>query len=221
VNTFDLVIFDCDGVLVDSERITNLVFAEMLDEIGLHFSLDEMFDRFVGHSMATCLDIITVLRGSPPPRAFVEEYRDRTARALRDQLVAVEGIRETLEMLPIPYCVASSGDHDKMRMTLGITELLDLFEGRLFSVTEVRRGKPFPDIYTYAAERNGVDPFRCAVVEDSPLGVKAGVAAGMTVFGYSKLMKAERLAAAGASVTFDDMRELSSLLFPMLDARAD
>jgi beta-phosphoglucomutase-like phosphatase (HAD superfamily) len=97
--------------LVDSERTTNLVFAEMLDDIGLHFSLHEMF----GHSMATCLDIITALRGSPPPTLFLEEYRDRTARALRDRLVAVEGIREAVEMLPIPYCVASSGDHDKIK----------------------------------------------------------------------------------------------------------
>lgn len=210
---FDLVIFDCDGVLVDSERITNLVFAEMLGEIGLHFSLDEMFERFVGHSMSTCLDLIENLRGAPIPEGFVEHYQERSASALLEQLVAVEGIFDVIEMLPVPYCVASSGDHEKMRTTLGITNLLSLFEGKLFSVTEVPRGKPFPDVYLYAAERNGVDPRRCAVVEDSPIGVEAGAAAGMTIFGYSKLMSAKRLRSAGASATFDDMRDLLKLVF--------
>jgi HAD superfamily hydrolase (TIGR01509 family) len=214
MRNFDLVIFDCDGVLVDSELITNRVFSQMLGEIGLHFTLDEMFERFVGRSMATCLDIISALRGAPVPADFVDTCRERTARALQDRLIAVDGIREAVEVLPIPYCVASSGDHDKMRMTLGVTRLLDLFEGKLFSATQVPRGKPFPDVYLYAAERNGVDPRRCAVVEDSPIGVEAGVAAGMTVFGYAKLMKADRLAAAGASVIFDDMRVLPQLLFP-------
>jgi HAD superfamily hydrolase (TIGR01509 family) len=212
--SFDLVIFDCDGVLVDSERITNLVFAEMLAEIGLHFSLEEMFDRFVGRSMPACLERIATLRGAPPPDGFAERYRQRSAVALRDGLVAVDGIEDVIGMLPVPYCVASSGDHDKMRTTLGITGLLPLFDGKLFSVTEVARGKPFPDVYLHAAERSGVDPAHCAVVEDSPIGVAAGVAAGMTVFGYAKLMKPERLREAGASAIFDDMRDFPRLAFP-------
>jgi HAD superfamily hydrolase (TIGR01509 family) len=209
---FDLVIFDCDGVLVDSERITNGVFAEMLGEIGLRVTLDEMFERFLGLSMAACLNIITTLRGSPVPEGFVEEYRERTTRALRERLVPIEGARQAVEMLAAPYCVASSGSHDKMRTTLGITDLLDIFEGKLFSATEVSRGKPFPDVYLHAAECMGANPRRCAVVEDSPVGVEAGFAAGMTVFGYSKRMTGERLSAAGASVTFDDMRKLPHLL---------
>jgi HAD superfamily hydrolase (TIGR01509 family) len=217
MDAFDLVIFDCDGVLVDSELIANRVFSEMLGEIGLHFSLDETFERFMGRSMATCLDMVAKLRGSSVPTTFAEEYRVRTARAFQGQLVAIQGAREAVLALPIPYCVASSGDHEKMRMTLGATELLDLFDGKLFSVTEVARGKPFADIYTYAAKRIGVDPQRCAVVEDSPVGVEAGVAAGMTVFGYSKLTSAERLTASGAAVVFDDMRALPCLLFPNLE----
>jgi HAD superfamily hydrolase (TIGR01509 family) len=178
-----LVIFDCDGVLVDSERVTNRVFAEMLNELGLPVTLDDLFERFVGHSMAQCLTLITEMLGHPPPASFAEEYRARTRAALAAELVATPGVEEALDRIQLPYCVASSGDHDKMRMTLSITGLWPRFAGRLFSVTEVPRGKPFPDVFLLAAARFGVHPSACVVVEDTPIGVSAGGAAGMTVFG--------------------------------------
>jgi len=208
----ELVIFDCDGVLVDSERVTNRVFAEMLNELGLSVTLDDMFARFVGHSMTQCLELIADMLGHSPPPNFVEEYQKRTRTALEAELRATPGVEEALDRIRLPYCVASSGDHEKMRTTLGITGLWPRFEGRLFSVTEVARGKPHPDVFLLAAERLGVNPSACVVVEDTPVGVTAGVAAGMTVFGYAALTPAHRLLDAGTQVTFNHMRELPTLL---------
>ncbi len=207
-----LAIFDCDGVLVDSERITNRVFARMLNELGLSVTPDDIFAHFVGHSMADCLALIARMLGKPPPSTFADEYRARTQVALDAELRAVAGIEEALDAIELPYCVASSGDHLKMRTTLGITGLLPRFEGRMFSVTEVRRGKPFPDVFLLAAERLGVASAECAVIEDTPVGVRAGVAAGMRVLGYAASTPGRHLTEAGAHIVFDDMRRLPALL---------
>jgi HAD superfamily hydrolase (TIGR01509 family) len=131
---------------------------------------------------------------------------------LREQVQPVAGIREVLESLTSPFCIASSGGHDKMRITLGATKLMPFFEGRLFSATEVPRGKPAPDIFLFAAERMGASPSRTVVIEDSVNGVLAGCAAGMTVFGFVDLTPAAKLVEAGASRTFVTMRELPALL---------
>jgi HAD superfamily hydrolase (TIGR01509 family) len=207
-----LVIFDCDGVLVDSERITNQVFAQMLNEMGIPVTLEYMFEHFVGRSMNQCLALISELVGHEPPDNFLEQYRCRTKAALESSLKAVSGIEAALNELKLAYCVASSGDHDKMRTTLGIVGLLPRFEGKLFSVTEVERGKPAPDVFLYAASKSNVDPSACIVVEDTPTGVSAGIAAGMTVYGYSALTPAARLLGAGAHRVFDNMLELPSLI---------
>jgi HAD superfamily hydrolase (TIGR01509 family) len=209
---FDLVIFDCDGVLVDSERITNQVFAEMLNEIGLPVTLEDMFEKFVGRSMSQCLELIAEMLGTQPPEDFVENYKKRTTSALLSKLTAVPGIESALDKIRLPYCVASSGDHDKMRTTLGITKLLPRFEGKLYSVTEVKKGKPHPDVFLYAAQKHAVEPSSCVVIEDTPTGVKAGIAAGMTVYGYAALTPASRLLEAGAHGTFADMALLPSLI---------
>jgi len=208
---FDLIIFDCDGVLVDSERIANQVFAKILnEECGLSLDLADMFDTFVGHSCAQCMQIIESMTGTRPPSGLEKRYKNDINLALHESITAVEGIEIALSEITIPCCVASSGSYDKMRITLGKTGLLDRFEGKLFSTADVARGKPFPDIYRHAAEKMGYrDPSRCLVIEDSPIGVKGGVAAGMIVFGYSELMKAEKLLGAGAHRTFNDMGVLS------------
>jgi len=210
--SLQLVIFDCDGVLVDSERIANRIFAAMLNELGLAVTLEDMFEKFVGHSMRQCVEMIEQMLGRPVPANFVDELQSRTRVALEAELKATPGIEEALDSIRVPFCVASSGDHRKMRTTLGITGLLPRFEGRLFSVTEVARGKPFPDVFLLAAGRLGVDPAACAVVEDTPIGVSAGVAAGMRVFGYAASTPAQRLTKAGAHVIFDHMRQLPALL---------
>lgn len=209
---YQLVIFDCDGVLVDSEPIANRVFADMLRELGVSVTMEYMFEHFVGYSMVHCLGIVRELLGHEPPADFAARCRERTAQALAQELQPVEGIAGVLDALRIPACVASSGDHDKMRTTLGLTGLLRRFEGRLFSVTQVAHGKPAPDIFLYAAEQMAVAPEQVAVVEDTPVGVTAGRAAGMTVFGYAARMPAARLRAAGASAVFTDMRALPALL---------
>jgi HAD superfamily hydrolase (TIGR01509 family) len=213
MSAYDLIIFDCDGVLVDSEPITNAVFAELLNELGLKVTLQEMYARFMGRSMDACLSDVTRLLGRPIPADFLERYNSRTLKALQEKLLPVNGIKKLIVSLRTPYCVASSGDHTKMKTTLGITGLWDLFEGRLVSATEVSRGKPFPDVYLLAAERHRATPSRCAVVEDSPVGVTAAVAAGMTVFGFAQNRRStSSLIAAGAQETFDDMSNLLELL---------
>jgi len=211
VTRFDLVIFDCDGVLVDSEVIVNRVFADLLNELGANVTLDYMFENFVGYSMAHCMELVQKLLGREPPPDFERTHKERTKAALAAALAPVPGIADVLAALTVPCCVASSGDHEKMRTTLGITGLLPHFEGRLFSVTEVARGKPFPDVFLHAARTMGASPARTAVVEDTPVGAEAGVAAGMTVFGYAGRTPAERLRAAGA-IVFTEMAALPRLL---------
>jgi HAD superfamily hydrolase (TIGR01509 family) len=209
---FALVIFDCDGVLVDSEVITSRVFTKMLNELGIVVATDEVFETFVGKSMAQCLEIIAGLLGREVSEDFVRQYHLRTTAALKSELKAVAGIEAVLETLPMPYCVASNGTREKMQTTLGITGLLPNFKDKLFSVSEVARGKPFPDVFLYAAGKSGVAPSACAVIEDTSTGVAAGVAAGMTVFGYCAHTPAHRLIDAGAHRTFDRMSDLPGLL---------
>jgi HAD superfamily hydrolase (TIGR01509 family) len=209
---FELLIFDCDGVLVDSEMITNRVFARMLNELGISVTIEDMFERFVGRSMPQCLEIITGLLGGPVPEGFVEDYYRQSREALKRDLKAVPDIEAVLASVDLPFCVASSGTHEKMQTTLGVTGLLPYFRGKIYSVTEVARSKPFPDVYLYAARQQGARPEDCAVIEDTPTGVSAGVAAGMTVFGYCALMPKHRLIEAGAHHTFERMRDLPELL---------
>lgn len=210
--SYELVIFDCDGVLVDSELITNRVFTQMLNEIGISMTLQDVLERFVGRSMAYCWEAISEILGHKLPQKFIDEYKVRTAAILRSELRSVPGVETVIAGLTCPYCVASSGTHDKMQLTLSITGLLPKFLGRIYSVTEVARSKPFPDVYLYAAKQMGVAPASCAVIEDSPTGVRAGVAAGMTVFGYCAVTPEELLREAGASRTFAHMHELPTLL---------
>ena len=209
-----MIIFDCDGVLVDSERVANEVFARILDEVcGLQFSLPEMFDTFVGQSRLQCLQIVENLTGKPAPAELDRRYREDINQALEQTVQAIDGIEPLLDSLSLPYCVASSGSHEKMQMTLGKTGLIRFFDNNIFSTSEVERGKPHPDIYLHAAKRMGFDdPARCVVVEDSPVGVQGAVAAGMRVLGYAELMPAERLRDAGAHQVFHSMHDLPSLV---------
>ena len=210
---FELLILDCDGVVVDSEPITIRVLTEMLVELGASLSLDEAARRFTGQTFAHTLELIAELLGAPLPRDFTAEYRSRTYAALEKELKPVEGIGQALDRIRIPYCVASNGPHQKMRKTLGITSLLPRFEGRMFSSDDVARGKPYPDLFLHAASRFSVPPSACLVVEDSASGIAAALAAGMTIYGYSgnEAEVEEKLLAAGAHRVFNDMRELPAL----------
>jgi HAD superfamily hydrolase (TIGR01509 family) len=209
-----LVIFDCDGVLVDSELLANQVFLEKLTALGLKLSLANLFENFVGRSMSACMAQVEQMLGAPAPVGFLAELDAATFQAFESDLKAVPGIEQVLNALDaaaIPYCVASSGSHVKMDKTLRLTGLMPRLAGRIYSATEVARSKPFPDIYLYAASQMGVAPQDCVVIEDSPTGAEAGRAAGMKVFGYAVLNAESKLSAAGAKV-FKDMGELPGLL---------
>jgi HAD superfamily hydrolase (TIGR01509 family) len=209
---FRLVIFDCDGVLVDSERISNGVFCSMLNDLGLSVTLEDMFQHFVGLSMPQCVELITEMSGSPPPLDFIETLRERTAAALRVHVTPMSGVAEVLDMIRVPFCVASSGNHEKIRLTLGATGLLEKFGNRIYSVADVEKPKPAPDIFLYAASQMAVDPSDCVVIEDTPTGVRAGVAAGMHVLGFCAHTPENRLKEAGANEVFAEMRLLPALL---------
>ena len=208
---FELIIFDCDGVLVDSEAISNGILCDMINELGLAYSLEQTVAAFKGRSMASCYAIIAEQLQRPMPSDFDRRFRDRTFAAFARDLQPVPGIHAALANIPIPTCVASSGPHEKIRHNLELTRLLDRFDGRIFSASDVAHGKPAPDLFLHAARTFGIEPARCAVIEDSSLGVQAGVAAGMTVFGFAADSDRSQLRAAGAT-TFDAMSELPDLL---------
>jgi HAD superfamily hydrolase (TIGR01509 family) len=210
VRQFDLVIFDCDGVLVDSERLAVRTEAEILAELGWPLTEAEIIERFVGRSAAHMHQEIERQLGRSVD--WEAEFESRYREVFGRELVAVPGIVEALDEITTPTCVASSGSHDKMRFTLGRTGLFDRFDGRIFSVDQVANGKPAPDIFLFAAEAMGASPRRCAVVEDSVAGVIAGLSAGMAVFAFAGgVTGAEALSMEGA-VVFDDMRDLPDRL---------
>ncbi len=212
VSAFDLVIFDCDGVLVDSERLAIRVEAEILAGLGWPLTESDIVDRFVGRSAAHMQREIERHLGQGIDWEGEFESRDRE-EVFERELVPVPGIREALDRITAATCVASSGSHQRLQFTLGITGLLARFRGHIFSADDVEHGKPAPDIFLHAASHMGVLPGRCAVVEDSISGVKAGLAAGMAVFAYAGgVTSASQLSLEGA-VVFDEMRDLPEVLY--------
>ncbi|MCF2527088.1 HAD family hydrolase [Yinghuangia soli] len=209
-----LVIFDCDGVLVDSERIAVRVQVEVLAAMGWPMDEAEVIHRFIGRSAQAIRASVDEHLGTGAGAQWDEVFHRRHREEVDAGLPLVDGIGEALDaILPaVATCVASGGDHAKMRHTLGVTGLYPRFEGRIFSSTEVALGKPAPDVFLYAAERMGVAPTECVVVEDSHYGVLAARAAGMRSYAYAGgLTAADRLTGDG-TVVFDDMRKLPSLL---------
>jgi HAD superfamily hydrolase (TIGR01509 family) len=208
---FDLVIFDCDGVLVDSEPLANRVLAEQLTVIGLPTSFEQSVRDFMGRSWAANVAVIEERLGGPMPDGFADGYFDELYGTFARELEPIAGIHAALDAIALPSCVASSSAHDKIRRSLELTGLLEHFGGRIFSAADVEHGKPAPDLFLYAAAQMGAAPERCVVVEDAPAGVQAGRAAGMTVLGYAGLTDAAQLQAAGAR-TFARMADLPSLI---------
>ncbi|CAN1213478.1 HAD-superfamily hydrolase, subfamily IA, variant 3 [Tumidithrix helvetica PCC 7403] len=213
----ELVIFDCDGVLVDSEPIVNRIFAETLAEAGFAITYEEVTRQFVGKSFVTCLEMIEQIYGRPVPPSYLARSKEREIAALKQELQATSGIAETLKEIALPRCVASNSSPRHIQLVLGLTGLLPHFDGKLYSCHHVDRPKPFPDLYLHAASQMGKAPENCIVIEDSVTGVQAGNAAGMSVLGYaprdrSNSLHHEALIAAGATLVFDDMRQLPNLL---------
>jgi HAD superfamily hydrolase (TIGR01509 family) len=207
-----LVIFDCDGVIVDSEPLANAVLHARLVGLGLELTLEESATRFTGRTMADCVTLIEALLGRSVPDDFVSTVRRETKAAFDDALTPVGGIVEVLASLATPFCLASSGSHEKIRHSLRLTGTDRFFDDeRIFSAQDVAAGKPAPDLFLHAAASVGAPPARCVVVEDSVPGVQAGVAAGMRVFGYAARTPSRQLEAAGATV-FESMDRLPALL---------
>jgi HAD superfamily hydrolase (TIGR01509 family) len=211
---FDLVIFDCDGVLVDSERLSIRLDVELLDRLGWPLTEDEVVDRWVGRTDAAMRADIEAHLGrdiGPEWEAFSERY----LRAFAAELRPVDGIEDAVDAIQaagFATCVASSGDAAKIRRNLAITGLAERFGDRIFSADDVEHGKPAPDLFLHAAVAMGAAPDRTAVVEDSAHGVAAGLAARMTVFGYAGgVTPADRLGGPGVEI-FDDMRDLPRLV---------
>ncbi|MFE1437349.1 HAD family hydrolase [Streptomyces sp. NPDC058739] len=208
----ELVIFDCDGVLVDTERLAVRLQIALGAELGWPLSAEEVVERFIGRSRESITDQIAERLGVETAGLWWSRLIQRHREAVDLGLAPVDGLPEALAALAVPTCVASSGSHEKMRHTLGRTGLYDFFAGRIYSASEVPRGKPAPDLFLHAARRMGVDPAACAVVEDSGPGVAAARAAGMRVFGYAGgPTPAERLQGPD-TIVFDDMRDLPDLL---------
>ena len=207
---FDLIIFDCDGVLVDSEPLSNQLLCNELARYGLHMTVTDVIQTFVGRSMSTVVSIAEEKLGKKLPDDFLDVLQDKTFEVFKEKLAPVYGIKDVIEILiknNVKFCVASSGSFQKMDLTLGLTGLRDYFGGRIYNSSQVKRGKPYPDLFLYAAEQMQVEPARCLLIEDSLPGVQGGVSAGIEVMAYSVRGEDEKLKKAGGLV-IKDMREI-------------
>jgi HAD superfamily hydrolase (TIGR01509 family) len=217
---FDAVLFDCDGVLVDSEPITNRVLTEMLGELGWQLSVEEAMQIFVGKAVRDEAALIEARTGFAITTEWLMQFRERRNEALDRELTAIDGAAQAVRALHATLggriAVASGADRIKVELQLTKAGILDFFEGRIFSGHETPRNKPYPDVYLAAAAGVGIAPQRCAVVDDTVTGVTAGVASGATVFGYCPKelshSSATALHGAGAAHVFRDMAELPALL---------
>jgi HAD superfamily hydrolase (TIGR01509 family) len=179
----DLIIFDCDGVLVDSEVLSCRCLSETLAAYGIDLGVDQALDLFLGRSVTSVLQHYQAL-GHAIPEQFAAELKAGVHAAFLSSLCPIEGVKSVLEGLRVPHCVASSSDADRVSFSLALTGLAPYFDARLYTSQMVPRGKPAPDLFLFAAERMQVDPHRALVIEDSVSGVRAGKAAGMTVWGF-------------------------------------
>lgn len=206
------ILFDCDGVLVDSEPITARVLIKMSAEIGVDIDMDFVEANFTGNSWGGCVALIEAKGGGiKVPDDFEQEYRRRSAIAFKNEIQPIKGIPKLIDSLTIPFAVVSSGPVHKIRLNLGLTGMLEKFEGRIFSCWDIQIWKPNPAIYLQAAKAMNVAPEDCVVVEDSLFGVQAGVAGGFRTVAYANRHTATDLAAAGGEVIFD-MEELAMIL---------
>jgi HAD superfamily hydrolase (TIGR01509 family) len=211
--TFEAILFDCDGVLVDSEAITCGVLRDMFEEQGWHMTLAQCLQRFVGHTVKSQRGVIEANTGVPLTDAWLEQFYARRNERLTQNITAIDGVHEAVAHLD-EHCqgriaVASGADRFKVEMMLRQVGLMAFFEGRIFSGHEMLRSKPYPDVYLAAAAHLQTDPAHCLVVEDTTVGITAGVAAGATVWAYAPPgTDALPLRQAGASQVFEHMRNL-------------
>jgi HAD superfamily hydrolase (TIGR01509 family) len=207
-----LIIFDLDGVLVDSTELYNRLLHEMVMENSIEMPYENFVASINGLSLESCLASIEKQSGKVLPDNFAAEYEERAIDIFREKLRPIPGVFTALNSIKQPICVASGSSHRRIKLSLSLTGLLPKFADNIYSASDVLRGKPAPDLFLYAAKQMGHAPKHCAVVEDSVPGVKAGVAAGMTVFAYVKPETETTLVEAGAHFVFQDMHKLPDLL---------
>jgi HAD superfamily hydrolase (TIGR01509 family) len=222
---FDLVIFDCDGVLVDSEVISCRAHAEVLTRHGYPITSEQVFHRFLGRSTRQANIEVEAELGRALSDDFHVQLQDELFRTFEADLEAVSHIGAALDGIDRAVCVASSGSHQRMRVTLGRTQLYDRFAPNIFSASQVTNGKPAPDLFLFAARQMNVAPERCIVIEDSAAGIAGAIAAGMPVLGFHggshcREGYGRKLQDAGAAMIFDDMRQLPGLIAQMGQNRA-
>ena len=214
----ELVIFDCDGVLVDSEPLAMRVLLETLAEAGVKMGAAEGYRTFLGRSLASVCELLRKQWHIEVDETVLTRMRERLYESLRDELRAMPGIVEVLSRLSAPFCVASSSQPERVALELEVTGLSSFFAGRVFCASMVERGKPAPDLFLHAAREMRATPARCIVIEDSPVGIDAAVDAGMGAFGFTGGSHAQseshrrNLRQRGPRLLFDDMHELPGLL---------
>lgn len=212
-----LVIFDCDGVLVDSEVIAIDIDRFVLADLGWPIGRDEIIARFVGRSNEYFVTVVEEHLGRKLPNDWEDSYEHLYREAFEQNLRPVAGIVEALDAITALTCVASSGSHEKIRFTLGLTGLWSRFDGRIFSASEVARGKPAPDLFLHASSTLGYSPSGCVVVEDSLAGVEAALAADMKVIAYDGgVFSRESLDGLGVAI-IEDMLELPRTLGALIN----
>lgn len=205
------IIFDCDGVLVDTEKIGNGILLAMAAEHGFEMELEDAYRNFNGRNLKDCFRHIEEAINQKLPETFETTYREKSFEAFKTQVKPMEGIVEFIEKLKIPYCVASSGPVDKIRLNLQVAGLLDKFEGKIFSSYQIGSWKPEPGIFLHAAKEMGFEVEDCIVIEDSKAGVIAGVSGGFKVYGFANGYNNDDLKGEGA-ILFETYEELETIL---------
>ena len=215
MTTEPLLIFDCDGTLVDSEGIANQVFIDGVNELGIPLTEEEAWHHFPGTSMALCIKYVEETYDVTLPTDFIPRQRALQKEAFKSQLQPISGAQEALDLLPFPRCVASNGPFEVIVENLKTTSLLSYFGDRIFSAYMIEKWKPLPDLFEYAASDLGADPQNCMVIEDSVAGMQAGLAAGMTVLGFVPASHKYEANVDGI-VPFDQMSKLPMLITELL-----
>ncbi len=211
MSKYKCIIFDCDGVLIDSESIAIGVLVNMANALGANLDFKESLIALKGKSLNSCMALISELVGKPLPEDFEKDYRTNTFETFKKEIQPIKGIKEVLKNINLPFCVASSGPENKIRLNLEVTGLLPHFGDKIFSCYAIQKWKPEPDVFLWAAETMGYQPEDCLVIEDSVSGVKAAKAGGFDVFGYTEHDYKNELQAL-ATKTFSNMEELLSIL---------
>ncbi|WP_136480212.1 HAD family hydrolase [Cognatitamlana onchidii] len=211
MSKYKCIIFDCDGVLVDSESIAIGVLVEMANALGANFDKQQSVGNLKGKSLKACMNLISERIKKPLPDSFEPDYRINTFKAFTENIKPITGIESVIKKLKMPFCVASSGPENKIRLNLDLTGLLPYFDGNIFSCYTIQKWKPEPDVYLWAAKIMGFKPNECLVIEDSVSGVKAAKKGGFDVYGYTEHDYKNELKGL-ANKTFDSMHKFFEVL---------